>query len=323
MRLFFLNRADVIVIEDGCVVTGSSSQAGDAHFWQRSESEDRTRYTWKAPAPASGDECMDKPFPWAADGDATGLLHKYGQHPTDYICTLAFPNAPTAPGMRLEFKTPNDCALAVKHGVLSSPKKTVDKCVCRVLMKEKFGGEWCPGTVCHSMPQSHYSKDFHAGDDFMIRYCHLTDVAKCWRGLQTLVEEMHGGDELPLLKMRMRPANPEIARVRCLSSTTPAPLPKSDATSVSEATFVANSIEGPSVERLYSEWIDSFEDKMSARGHSFGARLSERWSPLILSLTSRPIADESGWYRVCTLCPGRKRVNSDHFLHDLEHCKRL
>ena len=123
--------------------------------------------------------------------------------------------------------------------------------------------------------------------------------------------------------MRMRSANPEIARARCLSSTTPAPLPKSDATSVSETTFVANSIEDPSVERLYSDWIDSFEDKMSERGHSFGARLSERWSPLMLSLTSRPIADESGWYRVCTLCPGRKRVNSDHFLHDLEHCKRL
>ena len=261
MRLFFLNRADVIVIEDGCVVTGSASQGGDDHFWQRSESEGRTRYTWKAPAPASGDDSVDKSFPWAAHGDATGLLHKYGGLPTDYICTLAFPNAPTEPGVRLEFKKPNNCALAMKHGVLSTPKHPVDKCVCRVLLEEKFGSDWCPGTICHSMPQSNYSKDFHAGDDFMLRYYNLTKAAKCWRRLEILVEGMHTGDELPLLKMRFAPTDPKAALGRWLSYTTPAPLPKSVAISIAETTFAADMMKGASVEDLYYESFNKLRKK--------------------------------------------------------------
>ena len=63
MRLFFLNRDDVIVIEDGCVVKASEKQGGDDYFWERFESDGKPRYRWKAPTPAGPDDCMEKPSP--------------------------------------------------------------------------------------------------------------------------------------------------------------------------------------------------------------------------------------------------------------------
>ena len=312
MRLFFLNRADVIVIEDGCVVTGSEAQGGDDYFWQRLESNEGTRYRWKAPTPADRDDSMEKPFAWDADGDVTGLLHSYAQQPTDYICTLAFPNAPTRTRSRTEFKKPNKCALAVKHDVFSSSNKPVDKCVCRILMEKEFQKVWCPGNVCHSMAQTNYSKDFHAGDDFMIRGYNLTDAAKCSWVLEELVKEMHAGDELPLLKIRVGPADTTVALARCLSYDSLPSSPKHGATSVPESLLAADVMKGASMEKLYSEMVQSFEKEMP-----------DKWSPVMLDISSE-IKDDSGeTIRVCDMCSGKKRMNQGHFADSLMHCKRL
>ena len=316
MRLFFLNRDDVIVIEDGCVVKASEKQGGDNFFWQRLESNGKTRYKWKAPTSASPDDCMEKPlikepFTWNVDGDVTGLLHSWSQLPTDYICTLAFPNAPTETHERNEFKKPEKCALAIKHQDLSVSNNPVQKCVCRILTQKEFTRGWCPGNICHSMAQSNYSKDFHAGDDFVIRGYNLTDAAKCAWVLDILTEEMHPDDILPLLRIRIAPGEPTQALARCLTyDALPLP-PKHGYTSVRESPFAADVLKGASMQRLYTDVVQSYQK----------ATLST-WSPKMREISSEE-KDESGQtVRICDLCPGTTQMNEGHF-GGSKHRKRL
>ena len=135
----------------------------------------------------------------------------FGKELGDYICTLMYPDGLCQSKERREFKKPNKCALAEKHGVSTTTTKNVQSCICRVLMQEEYGSDWCPGAICHTMSQSNYSKDFQAGDDFGIRGYNLTDAAKCCWYLENLVKEMHQDDELPLLKIRVAPAEKEDA----------------------------------------------------------------------------------------------------------------
>ena len=162
------------------------------------------------------------------------------------------------------------------------------------------------------MAQSNYSKDFHAGDDFMVRGYNLTRAAKCWWGLERLLNKVHVGDELPILKIRFGPADTAIALARSLSYDTLPPSPRNDVISVAETLLPAHIMMGASMEDLYSDMLEPSDKDVS-----------KTWSRLMLSLSSGPILNESGKHHLCMLCPGQPRMDPGHILQNPLHCKRL
>ena len=127
-----------------------------------------------------------------------------------------------------------------------------------------------------------------------------------------LVNRVHVGDKLPILKIRFGPAETAIALARCLSYDTLPPSPRSDATSVPETPLPAHIMKGASMVDLYFDMLEPSDKDVS-----------HTWSPLMLSLASRPILNPSGWHHLCTLCPGQPRMDPGHFLQNPLHCKRL
>ena len=116
MRLFFLNRSDIVVVEDGACVGGRDS------FWRAALDVDSEvgllpKLNFQVPDEGGQDWMQDGTFHSQVleVGDVIGILHNYGRQSSDFICTLSYPDKdPTAgEGMhRDEFKKVNKCALA-------------------------------------------------------------------------------------------------------------------------------------------------------------------------------------------------------------------
>ena len=129
LRLFVLNRCDVIVIEgDSCL---AGPQAKPDTLWTASEWEGRARWQFVHPKGSGVEGEQPGPFVWYhASGDVTGLLNNLAEDPADFITTLAYPRAPLQNLHRNEFKKVNKCALAKKYEVSEKPKAG-EPCIVR------------------------------------------------------------------------------------------------------------------------------------------------------------------------------------------------
>jgi len=114
-RLFFLNRGDVVVCEDGSVY------GKEKEFWIPTWTD-----TLTGTAPYLFTPTEENQASWQTDnimhvregvaGDVTGLLGKLAKQPSDYINTILYPEETSdgfiADGTRNAFKNVNKCALA-------------------------------------------------------------------------------------------------------------------------------------------------------------------------------------------------------------------
>ena len=117
MRLFFLNRSDVVVVEDG------PSVGGEDEFWTEElpGPQDMPRllpkFNFQVPGEGAEYWYTDRTF-HSSDvevGDVLGILHNYGRHPSDFICTISYPKKDPRnedAKHRNEFKKVNKCAWA-------------------------------------------------------------------------------------------------------------------------------------------------------------------------------------------------------------------
>ena len=152
------------------------------------------------------------------------------------------------------------------------------------------------------MPQSMYSKDYVAGDDWILHAYNLYDAAKCVWWLEQLGNVYDAHMRLPIVKIRRAPADKVLAMRRAASwNSMPVQSPSSF------GCLVLNTYEeeeAPSVARLYADLMSNFKYEDP-----------QYFSPVMLGIMQETHDD-----RTCTLCS--ERMQASHWTSE-PHRKKL
>ena len=82
---------------------------------------------------------------------------------------------------------------------------------CRKLEKLRDRPRRCPGDKAHGFPQSSYSKDFHAGHDWIMTAYNLHDASKIVYNMRNIETYVRPETKMPLVKVRGSPTDRETA----------------------------------------------------------------------------------------------------------------
>jgi hypothetical protein len=78
---------------------------------------------------------------------------------------------------------------------------------CRKLEKLQNSAQRCPGDKAHGYPQSSYSKDFHAGHDWIMSAYNLHDASKIVYNMLHIESYVRPETKMPLVKVRGSPTD--------------------------------------------------------------------------------------------------------------------
>ena len=152
------------------------------------------------------------------------------------------------------------------------------------------------------MPQSMYSKDYVAGDDWIIHYYNLTDAGKCLWWLEEMDFYYAPDMQLPLLKVRSAPADRGVAMRRAASWNS---MPVRHASGKSVGLQFSYEVgQSPSVKRLYAKLLDTFQ----------------RADPSCYSAVMVTLCELVNGVNTCTMCS--KGFTESHW-DSITHNKRL
>ena len=166
--------------------------------------------------------------------------------------------------------------------------------MCKVLSLETYGYEHCPGWQGHEMPQSNYSKDLHAGSDFMGPAYNCHDATKCVWNLQMLVEVMHAEDRLPAVRLRFGPSNTEEAEQRVNSWDAMRRVPLANVAPLGPEGPLSRP-EPVSMRQMYRNAMNKFWRWGDCKS----------WSAIMKEVAEGPMVDANGSeYWRCILCSG-------------------
>ena len=79
--------------------------------------------------------------------------------------------------------------------------------MCRELEARRGSPQRCPGDKAHKFPQSSYSKDFHAGHDWVMTAYNLHDASKIVYNMLHIETYVRPETKMPLVKVRSSPAD--------------------------------------------------------------------------------------------------------------------
>jgi len=127
---------------------------------------------------------------------------------------------------------------------------------CRKLENLRGRPRRCPGDKAHGFPQSSYSKDFHAGHDWIMTAYNLHDASKIVHNMQHIETYVRPETKMPLVKVRNSPIDRETAVRRTEAWNAMTRHSRSIQIQVPEAQW--NTPPFPSLQMLYTNILQSF-----------------------------------------------------------------
>ena len=178
--------------------------------------------------------------------------------------------------------------------------------MCKVLSLEKNGYEHCPGWHGHEMPQSNYSKDLHAGCDFICPAYNLHDATKCVWNMQKLVEGSDPEDRLPVVKLRFGPSETDEAEQRVDSWDAMRRVPLANVAPLGPEVLL-DQPEAISMRQMYRNAMNRFWKWGDCKS----------WSDIMTEVAEGPVVDANGReYWRCKVCSGNKQFVGGHWESD-------
>ena len=128
---------------------------------------------------------------------------------------------------------------------------------CRKLEKLRDCPRRCPGDKAHNFPQSSYSKDFHAGHDWIMTGYNLHDASKIVYNMRHIETYVRPETKMPLVKVRNSPTDKETAVRRTEAWNAMTRHSRSIQIQVPEAQW--NPPPSPSLLMLYTNTLQTFQ----------------------------------------------------------------
>ena len=128
---------------------------------------------------------------------------------------------------------------------------------CRKLENLRNRPPRCPGDKAHNFPQSSYSKDFHAGHDWIMTAYNLYDASKIVHNMRYIETYVRPETKMPLVKVRNSPIDRETALRRTVAWNAMTRHSRSIQIQVPEAQW--NTPPFPSLLMLYTNILHSFQ----------------------------------------------------------------
>jgi hypothetical protein len=128
---------------------------------------------------------------------------------------------------------------------------------CRKLEAFRGSSRRCPGDKAHDFPQSSYSKNFHAGHDWIMTAYNLHDASKVVYNMRNIETYVRPETKMPLVKVRSSPTDRETALRRTEAWNAVTRHSRSIQIRVPEAQW--NPLPYPSLRALYTNTLQSFQ----------------------------------------------------------------